>query len=78
MGECVGNKGKRANYRRPDVAGERGVDLVPSAATPPERAPRRGGRGAWWPLAAAAGLTFVLVLLVVLANLDSPAIPSAP
>ena len=74
----MGNKGKRANYRRPDVAGVSGADPVPPAATAPERPRRRAGGAAWWPLAAAAGLTFVLVLLAVLANLDSPPLPTAP
>ena len=78
MGERVGNKDKRASYRRPDVAGERHADPVRIEVTAPEGPRRRGRGGAWWPLAAAAGLTFVLVLLVVLANLDSPPIPSAP
>lgn len=77
-GERVGSKRKRADYRRPDVAGARIADPVPPAATAPERPRRRDGGGAWWPLGAAAGLTFVLVLLIVLGNLDSPPIPSAP
>ena len=77
-GECVSSKPKRKSYRRPDAAGaRRDVTSAPAQRYVPQPR-RRGGAGAWWPLAAAAGLTFVLVLLVLLANLDSPSIPSAP
>ena len=73
----MSSKDKRADFRRPDIAGARGTKAsLPGPAVPAQ--PRRKSGGAWWPLAAAAGLTFVLVVLVVLANLDSPPIPSAP
>lgn len=66
---------KRPDYQRP--AGRRPVPASEEASPPPVG---RSGRGLadWWPLMAAAGLTVVLVLVILIVNLDSPPTPARP
>jgi len=71
----VSKRKKRPDYQRP--AGEQPLP-TPEEASPP--LVERPGRSLadWWPLMAAAGLTVVLVLVILIANLDSPPTPARP
>lgn len=71
----TGNPGSPALAPTPTPAAAQSREPTHQA---PDRTSQHRSLADWWPLAAAAMGTALLVLIVVLANLDSPPNPALP
>lgn len=73
----MSKKPKRSDFQAPEQQRRTPTPaaVAPAVAPPVARPPKRQ---AWWPLVAAFALTGAFVLLMIVLNLDSPPIPTAP